>query len=159
MSESELNLTDEFFGPGDYLSWKRQKLGLTLDDVAAKLRLTKQKLQQIEQNDFAGINPVFAKGYLQTYAKLLNVDVRGVIAKYNYIERIENKEEYDYTNVVTRSKKQVERRRYWVRWMNAGFATLLFLMILWWWHGSNHVSNRFQNFFSIMKQVVIPSRG
>jgi len=70
-------------GPGTRLQAARIAAGLTIDDVASKMRLSPAILASLEENDFDEITaPIFVKGYLRSYARIVNVDEGEIIAEY-----------------------------------------------------------------------------
>ena len=60
---------------GQALAAKRGERGLSIDQVAASTRISADHLQALEADDFkAFAAPVYAKGYLRTYARYLGLD-------------------------------------------------------------------------------------
>lgn len=61
---------------GARLKQAREAAGLSIEDVAAKLKMPARVVQSLEQEDFARIGaPVFVRGQLRSYARLLGVDL------------------------------------------------------------------------------------
>ncbi|MGD5980629.1 helix-turn-helix domain-containing protein, partial [Xanthomonas citri pv. citri] len=61
---------------GARLKQAREAAGLSIEDVAAKLKMPARAIQSLEQDDFARIGaPVFVRGQLRSYARLLGVDL------------------------------------------------------------------------------------
>lgn len=61
---------------GARLKQAREAAGLSIEDVAAKLKMPARVIQSLEQEDFARIGaPVFVRGQLRSYARLLGVDL------------------------------------------------------------------------------------
>ena len=71
-------------GPGDRLQAARISIGLTLEDVASKMHLSAGILGSLEENDFEEITaPIFVKGYLRSYARIVNLDEEDIIKQYS----------------------------------------------------------------------------
>ncbi len=76
-------------GPGDKLQAARISKGLSLDEVASKMHLSKAILSSLEDNSFEEITaPIFVKGYLRAYSRLVNIDEDEIIQQYttHYME-------------------------------------------------------------------------
>jgi cytoskeletal protein RodZ len=61
---------------GKKLNQARVKRGLTIDEVAHATKLRPDKIAALESDDYTRFaNNIYAKGFLQIYARFLNVDV------------------------------------------------------------------------------------
>jgi cytoskeleton protein RodZ len=61
--------------PGEQLRLTREERGMTLTDVAAKLRLKEQLLADLEEGNTQRLPPAaFVAGYTRSYARLLGLD-------------------------------------------------------------------------------------
>jgi cytoskeleton protein RodZ len=70
-------------GPGDRLQAARIQQGLSLDDVADRMHLSANILKAIENNQFEEITaPIFVKGYLRAYARIVSLDEDDMIDQY-----------------------------------------------------------------------------
>ena len=70
-------------GPGDRLQAARIQQGLSLDDVAGRMHLSANILKAIENNEFEVITaPIFVKGYLRAYARIVSLDEDDMIDQY-----------------------------------------------------------------------------
>ncbi len=66
---------------GDLLKNARIKQQLTLDQIASYSKISKRYLIAIEDNDFQQLPPAaFSKGFLHTYATLVGLDPKTVLA-------------------------------------------------------------------------------
>lgn len=66
---------------GRQLRRTREKLGLSLDDVAAELRLGTFQIQALEDDDWTKLpGTTYARGYLKSYARLLGLDADQLMA-------------------------------------------------------------------------------
>jgi len=69
--------------PGDRLRIARESRDLSIEDVAARLKLDVRKIKALEQGDIADFAaPVFAAGYLRTYARLMELSEEEVLADF-----------------------------------------------------------------------------
>jgi cytoskeleton protein RodZ len=67
---------------GEQLSAARKKLGLTAGDAAARLRIRTMFVEALEREDWATVGePVYVRGFLRNYAKLLGLDPALVVAQ------------------------------------------------------------------------------
>jgi cytoskeleton protein RodZ len=59
---------------GRILRDSRESQGMSLDDVAARLRLMHRQIEAMETDDFESLGrPVFARGFVRNYARLLGL--------------------------------------------------------------------------------------
>ncbi|NVJ66758.1 MAG: DUF4115 domain-containing protein [Gammaproteobacteria bacterium] len=72
MSETESEVVE--IGPGSLLKELREQQGLSVADVADKLKLMEQSVRNIEADDYKDIPITFYKGYIKNYAQLLGID-------------------------------------------------------------------------------------
>jgi cytoskeleton protein RodZ len=68
---------------GQQLMLAREKAGMTLDEAARALNLKEEIVEAIEDSDLARLPPVaFVKGYIRTYAKLLDLSEENIMSKF-----------------------------------------------------------------------------
>ena len=61
----------------------REKAMISLEDLAAQIKLSRPTLDAIERDDFAQLNePVYVRGYYRKLAKVLPVDEADLLAAY-----------------------------------------------------------------------------
>ncbi len=66
--------------PGLFLRQEREKRGLSVDDVASQMRLSRNQIEALESGDYSVLpGPVFVRGFIRNYAKLLQVDPEPLI--------------------------------------------------------------------------------
>jgi cytoskeleton protein RodZ len=85
MSESENEVSQESrqLGPSVVLSAARERLGLSQKEVADKLFLTTTFIRYIDEGEFAKITkPAFIRGYLRSYARLVELSGDEIVAMY-----------------------------------------------------------------------------
>src|SRR5690606_6474082 len=70
-------------GPGGRLRNARERRGLSVRDAATRLRLDPSVIDAIEADNFAALPaPIFVKGYLNAYARLLGLSPEDCVAEY-----------------------------------------------------------------------------
>ena len=70
-------------GPGERLQAARIKKGLSVEDVANRMHLSTSILEAIEENNFDEITaPIFVKGYLRAYARIVALSEDEMIQQY-----------------------------------------------------------------------------
>ena len=61
--------------PGSILQEARLQAGKSLDETADALNLLKTFVQALEDNDYSRFNsPLFARGYIKSYARYMQLD-------------------------------------------------------------------------------------
>ena len=66
--------------PGQVLRAARERQGLSLADVAARLNLTVQALEHLEAGEFGRLpGHTFARGYIRAYARLVSSADKGAV--------------------------------------------------------------------------------
>ena len=71
-------------GLGARLVAAREAQGLTLAVVASRLRLSAATLQALESNRYEDLpEPIFVRGYLRAYARLLGMEQKALVAEYD----------------------------------------------------------------------------
>lgn len=76
MKQSGQVVADVFTGCGEQLKRAREAAGLTVDSVSEGSRLPVRVIQAIEAEDWGRLGaPVFIRGQLRSYARLLGVDL------------------------------------------------------------------------------------
>jgi len=127
----ELSEDMEVVGPGQMLSDARKKLSLSTEDVAEKLKFKRNVVLNIEQDLFDQKLPAtFNRGYLRSYAKLVNIDVDEVLSAYDMlgVAEVQRSEMQSFSNL---TEKEAEHSR--LMWLSYFIAAILVgLMILWW---------------------------
>jgi cytoskeleton protein RodZ len=77
--------------------------------------------------------PVFIKGYLRAYAKLLELNPENYIALFNqyYIQEIKTEP------LLWQSSRQSNKAEHTLRWVTASFALVVFIAVMIWWYNTN----------------------
>lgn len=67
---------------GQILRDAREAQGITLEDAAARLRLMQRQVEAMEADDFESLDPpVFARGFVRNYARLLGLAPEALLAR------------------------------------------------------------------------------
>jgi len=67
---------------GQTLREAREAQGVTLDDAAVRLRLMHRQVEAMERNDLESLGqPVFARGFVRNYARLLGLAPESLLAR------------------------------------------------------------------------------
>jgi len=115
-------------GPGELLGRKREALGLEIRQVADDLHITMHYVKALESNAFDKLpGDVFVRGYLRSYANLLQLDPLTIINLYgDYINQNRGSEEQAYQVL---AKRRSDRNLPWV--MVSGVAFVVIAIALW----------------------------
>ena len=83
---------------GEYLKREREARSISLEEISEFTRIRKVFLEAIERSDLDKLPPnVIVKGFLQSYAKYLGLDMADVFLRFqNYLEGLRNTEGIEY---------------------------------------------------------------
>lgn len=125
-----------FETPGSKLKQAREAKGYDVDYVAGKLHLRIQVVELLEADDFENMpEPVFIRGYLRAYAKLLEEDPEELITLFNDIY----KPAVPAERTLWQSKKEINLAEKTIRIITALFAISVFIAVsIWWYNSSEH---------------------
>lgn len=71
---------------GGALHIAREKQGLSLNDVASKLKISNKQIEALESDNFAALpESTIVRGFIRNYAKLLKLDVEPLLDAYNVL--------------------------------------------------------------------------
>ena len=119
-------------GPGERLQAERIQQGLSLEDVAGRMHLSTSILEAIEVNDFETITaPIFVKGYLRAYARIVSLDEDDMIDQ--YIDFYSEEDPPITSTSNTSSELSAADPRFkWTTYL----VVLIFgvLLATWWWN-------------------------
>jgi cytoskeleton protein RodZ len=75
-------MSEQAAGPGSTLRAEREALGVTLREVSETLNLSIGIIQSIEADEYERLpGPVFARGYVRAYARLLDLEPDPLLAR------------------------------------------------------------------------------
>jgi cytoskeleton protein RodZ len=125
-------------GPGDQLQAARIKQGLSIEDVASRMHLSLGILQSIEENNFDNLTaPIFVKGYLRAYARLVSLDENEMIQL--YVDFYSNED--PPINTTTQTVPEISAQDARVKWMTyLVIIILIALLSAWWWNKTQNIS-------------------
>ncbi len=123
----EIKSTDR--GPGDLLQAGRTEMGLSLEDVASRMHLSADIVESIEANEFSDITaPIFVKGYLRAYARIVSLDEDELIQQ--YLEYYSNEDPpIGSTSKMLPEISTSDRR---IKWFTYLLILLGVLLAVWW---------------------------
>ncbi len=128
-SMDEVN-NPEINNPGIQLSSIRQQKGYSIEYVASKLHLRARIIELIENGEFNLLpEPVFVKGYLRAYSKLLGVSPDPFLAVFNTQYIFEKKPE----RALWQSKRESHKAEHIIRWFTVVFALGVMVAVGVWW--------------------------
>lgn len=117
--------------PGFQLAQLRSQKGYSVDYVASKLHLRVHIIENLESGDFSLLpQPVFVKGYLRAYAKLLGVSPEPFLMVYKKHYDNERKPE---RVALWQSKKESNKAEHVIRWVTIIFAIGVLVAVGLWW--------------------------
>lgn len=135
MSEANAQ-TDELAtprqGPGDRLQSARISIGLSIEQVAGKMHLSSAILSSLEDNNFEDITaPIFVKGYLRAYSRLVNENEEEIIQQYTRYYMDGDPPISSTSNTLPEINAD-DKRVKWMTWLI--ILLMLGLLALWWWN-------------------------
>ena len=121
-------------GPGDRLQAARIEKGLTIDDVANRMHLSVAILQSIEENNFEDITaPIFVKGYLRAYARIVSLDEEEMIQQYMSFYSDEDPP----INSTSNTSPEISADDARIKWTTyVVIFVLCGLLAAWWWNNN-----------------------
>jgi cytoskeleton protein RodZ len=119
-------------GPGERLQAARIQQGLSIDDVASRMHLSVNILKSIEDNSFDDITaPIFVKGYLRAYARIVSLDEDELIEQYGEYYSHEDPPISTTSNMAPELSVADVRIKWTTYLVILGLAALL---AAWWWN-------------------------
>lgn len=124
--------------PGLYLSEARTQRGYSQEYVANKLHLRVRIVDLLEADDYQNMpEPVFIKGYLRAYAKLLDIKPDPLIEIYKRNYSVEKK----IDKALWQSRRESNKTERAVRWVTLLFAVGVLVSIAIWWQKNRDTNN------------------
>ena len=124
-------------GPGERLQAARIQQGLSLEDVAHRMHLSPGILEAIEENNFEEITaPIFVKGYLRAYARIVSLDEDEMIDQYAKYYSGEDPPISSVSNVAPELSAADARVKGMTLLVVVVIAALL---VAWWWNRQQDV--------------------
>lgn len=128
---SELSDDIEVVGPGAMLAQARQAMQLTQQQVADKLNFRLIIVKNIENEIFDKSLPAtFNRGYLRSYAKLVQLDNEDVLASYEMLN-VAKQQGAEMQSFSKATEKQAETNR--IMWISYFILAMLIAATIVWW--------------------------
>ena len=119
---------------GHRLQEARENKKLTQESAATQLNLTLQSIVALESDDFDSMPPpMFTRGYLRAYARLLGLDGDKLIEDYNQLAPPEPELSSAYQTV-----KETESNHPIIRWATILIIIVITTLIMFWWYGPRY---------------------
>lgn len=131
--ESKVRLIEN---PGAQLARLREKRGFTQEYVAGKLHLRVKIISLLEADEYQNLpEPVFIKGYIRAYTKLLGVNPEPFLLTFNNQYASEKKPE----KALWQSRRESNHGERLVRWFTALIAFVAIGGVSFWWQKNKGV--------------------
>ncbi len=133
MSDNMLEVSEVRGGPGIILRQAREARGLDATAVAAMLHLSEAKLHALETDDYDSLpEPVFIRGYMRNYARLLDEPAAPVLDAYaRHTPLLDVDEQPPLDSHVA---EEVSSNHGVVKMITVVIAVVLItLPLIWWW--------------------------
>lgn len=119
--------------PGAQLAAQRKLRDYSPEYVAGKLHLRVRIIELLEADDYDNMpEPVFIKGYLRAYAKLLGVPAEPLLNTFNAIYSDESKSE----RTLWQSRRPSNKAEYMIRWATILLSLGVLVAVGLWWESS-----------------------
>lgn len=129
-----------FEKPGAYLARQRTEKGYSVDYVAGKLHLRVRLIELLEADEYHLMpEPVFIRGYLRAYARLIEVPSDPLLETFNRLYAPERKVE----RALWQSRRQTHRGEHVVRWLTGVFVIGVCVAVLFWWQNNKETERLF----------------
>ena len=145
--------------PGAQLALVRAQKGYSLEYVAGKLHLRVRVIELLEVDDYQRMpEPVFVKGYLRAYAKLLDVPHQPLLDQFNRLYTPVRKPEKALLWQQTR--RETNKAEHAVRWFTTIFALIVLIAVGVWWQANKGNEHMFAtNVSSIDESSATPNQS
>jgi len=159
MSENTVEVSDVRGGPGAILRQARVAKGLDATAVAAMLHLSEAKLHALETDDYDSLpEPVFIRGYLRNYARLLDEPETPVLDAYaRHQPTLEISEQPPLDSHVA---EEVSSNHDAVKLVSAGIAVILIVLpLIWWWDNLELAAEKIVGSVTTDTEEEVPTSG
>ena len=124
--------------PGLRLKRAREMAKMDITSVARQLYLSEDIIHAIERDLYEKLpGLMFAKGYMRSYAKLVNISPDDVIKSFNDLGLTEEQSTHFPVPLFKAHNHTIDR---YIRWVTYGLAAVLILLFLMWWQSSRKPS-------------------
>ncbi len=129
--------------PGHILRQAREQKGLSQDQVVRDLNFMRSVIEGLESGNFSRIKtPVFARGYIRSYARYLGVDADALLSAYD--KEVGGQELTNRPIVMPReniTKRQAHPGDVWVKAIGAFLVALIVGGSWWWWQSQDSITS------------------
>ncbi len=126
----ENKVPQDLIKPGEQLSAIREKKGYTLEYIANKLHLRVRLLELLESDAYEKMpQPVFIRGYIRAYAKLLSITADPIIDAFNHFCVEERKIE----RALWQTKRETNINERALRWGTGCIMLVIVAALVLWW--------------------------
>lgn len=116
--------------PGEILAKARTEMGLSIEDVAAELRLSSRQISALEADDHAHLpGPTYVRGYLRNYARLLGLPPEQVLPP-----AVETTDDH-ISSARPRVERQVQSGDRFVKLITYVVVLGMIALVVAWWRG------------------------
>lgn len=130
MDEAETTINEK---PGAYLATVRESKGYSPDYVARRLNLRVQLIELLEEDVYHKMpEPVFIKGYIRAYAKLLEISADPLLEAFNGFYTPQTK----IQKTLWQKNRQTNKAEHAVRWLTIIFALSVITAVAVWWYNN-----------------------
>jgi cytoskeleton protein RodZ len=147
-----------FIGSGQELRQAREAQGISLEEAATKLFINKQRIIDIENDDYSRISSlIYARGYLRAYAKLVGLFEDDVLKKFDDLGL---REERAHANldIIASPRTKLDKQHAYIKLVNVAIVIILVLLVVLWWHGKKRVTSSEQvSLKNPVQQILIPT--
>lgn len=131
MSDTEQPEEIIVIGPGTLLRQAREKMGLSIQQVATKLHLKAAVIEDIEGDCLdESISVTFSKGYLKLYAKHVAIEEKEIVAAFDNLN-VQQKEPAKLQSFSRRVARQASDDRLML--VTYFIVAIVVAMVIWWW--------------------------
>ena len=136
--------TESATGIGTELRAARERMGLTVNDLAARLRLEPRIVNVLEADEFSRLPaPAFVRGYLRALAKELGLDGAALIARF---DAAGDRAAPALNDFESRAPLQITSSSNIVRYTSVAVGLTMVVLVALWWR--SHSEN-----FPILQQL------
>lgn len=128
--------------PGSQLADIREAKGFSREYVAGKLHLRVKVIELLENDDYQNMpEPVFIKGYLRAYAKLMDTEPEPLLEAFNHQCHTERKLE----KALWQTRRPSNGAEYAIKWLTVAIAAGVIIAVSLWWHKSKDNNQLFSS--------------
>jgi cytoskeleton protein RodZ len=119
--------------PGSVLQQERELKGYSREYVAGRLHLRVRIIELLEEDQYNELpEPVFVKGYIRAYAKLIELDHNPLLMLYNTQVKGDMKQD----RTLWQAQREVNTGIHVVRWLTLLSFIVVVIAVGTWWHKS-----------------------